>query len=137
MAERYEMDDYSFEEYSDESINLGCVCSWSISDTAQHRPVVDISIPGFTFNSESHQISDKTLYSVMDRLQQGATGTPLARVARASRRIVRAVRRDYDQDSRWKMMPPLAQPRRFGETIELVRQPNQSFRQIVRRLPNP
>jgi hypothetical protein len=85
MAERYERNEYSFEEYSDDSINIGTVCSWSISDVPQHRPVVTVLLEEVHFNSDSQQISDDKLYKLAGRLVQAETGNAVARVARERR----------------------------------------------------
>jgi len=132
MAERYELDEYSSGEYSDESINVGCVCSWSICDVEQHRPVVNVSIADVTFNSHSQKISDKRLYRLADRLQQTETGDPLAHIARG-RRTVRASLRDYEEEGRWASMI-LRPPRRLGERIEIEPIPNETYSLLVRRI---
>ena len=137
MAEVFERDDYSFEEYSDESINVGCVCSWSIQDVAQHRPVVTVFLQEVHFNSDSERISDGQLYKLADRLQQAGTGNAMARLTKRRRPALRASLRDYDQDSQWAMMGSLTPPRRIGERLEREKVPNESLYQAVRRTVLP
>ena len=133
MAERYERDEYSFEEYSNESINIGCVSSWSINDIAQHRPVIDVRLEQVHFNSDVTRISDEKLYRLADRLQQAGTGDPMAQIARG-RRAVRASLRDYEQEALWasRLSGP---PRRIGERIEKEPVPHErAFCLLVRRM---
>jgi hypothetical protein len=132
MAESYEIDEYSFEEYSEESINVSCVCSWSINDVPQHRPVVNIRMPDVNFCSDSARISDEELYTLADRLQQAEMGDPTAHISR-QRRAVRASLRDYDQEELWAGRHGPA--RRFGEIIESQPVPHQPYRFLVRRMP--
>jgi hypothetical protein len=129
MAERYEQDEYSYQEYSDESINVGCVCSWSINDIAQHRPVVNVALPDSRFNSDSGQISDEKLYRLADRLQQAESGDAAAHVAR-KRCAGRASLRDYEQEAWWSIV---RSPRGIGERIELEPVPHETYRRIVIR----
>lgn len=100
MSERYEPDDYSFEHYSDQSIYVGMVCSWSINDIPEHRPVVNILSADLGFNSDKQGISDEELYRLANRLQQAETGDATA-VVRRTRRAVRATLRDYGQEALW------------------------------------
>ena len=101
MAERYEHDEFSFEEYSDDSVNVGCVRSWSINDVPQHRPVVNVVLPESHFNSDSARISDEKLYTLADRLQQAANGNTTARIGKGRRCAARASLRDYEQEAQW------------------------------------
>jgi hypothetical protein len=113
MPETYQRDEYSCEEYSDKSINVSCVCSWSIHDVTQHRPVVTVFVADVHFNSDSQKISDEKLYSLADRLQQAETGNAMAHLTR-ERRVLRASLRDYDQESQRFLCHPLT--RRIGES---------------------
>src|SRR5690348_9096775 len=115
MAEHYEIDEYSFGEYSEESINVACVCSWSINDVPQHRPVINVRMEVVNFHSDSVRIPDEELYALGDRLQQAETGDPTARISR-HRRAVRGSLRDYDQEALWASRHGPA--RQFGEIIE-------------------
>ena len=74
MAERYEQDDYSCEEYSSESINVSYVCSWSINKISDHRPAVNLVVENFRFNSAGTRISDEKLHALVDRLRQAENG---------------------------------------------------------------
>jgi hypothetical protein len=132
MAERYEVDAYSSKGYSDESINVGSVCSWSICDVEQHRPVVNVSIGGTIFNSDSQEISDERLYRLADCLQQTETGDRVAHIARGTR-TVRASLRDYEEEGRWASMT-LRPPRRVGERIELESVPHEKYFQVFKRV---
>jgi hypothetical protein len=132
MAECYEIDEYSFGEYSEESINVGCVCSWSINDVPQHRPVINVRMADVGFYSDSVRISDEELYRLGDRLQQAEIGDPTARMSR-QRRAVRGSLRDYDQEALWALHYGPA--RRFGEIIESQPVPHEAYRFLVRRMP--
>ena len=132
MAERYEINEYSFEEYSEESINVGCVCSWSINDVPQHRPVINVLMEEVRFNSDSVRISDDELYRLADRLQQAENGDPTAHISR-QRRAVRSSLRDYDQEAFWA--DPHTPARRFGEIMESQPVPHEAYRLLVRRMP--
>jgi len=132
MVQRYEIDEYSFEEYSEESINVGCVCSWSINDVPQHRPVINVRMDDVGFYSDSVRISDEELYRLGDRLQQAETGDPTAHISR-QRRAVRGSLRDYDQEALWAHHYGPA--RRLGEIIESQPVPHEVYRLLVRRMP--
>jgi len=129
MAEHYEQDEYSYEEYSDDSINVGCVCGWSINDIARHRPVINIELPDSRFNSESCQISDEKLCRLADRLQQAESGDAAVHVAR-TRSAGRTSLRDYEQEAWWSIV---RSPRRIGQRIELEPVPNETYRRMVIR----
>jgi len=131
MAEHYEVDEYSFEEHSEESINVGSVCSWSINDISRHRPVVQVRIENCHFNSDLAQISDHRLYDLADRLHQAENGDPTARIGR-HRRAVRGSLRDYEQEAWWASM--YNRPaRRIGARLELEPVPNERYCPVLRR----
>jgi hypothetical protein len=94
---------YPDEEYSDETINVGRVSSFSINDVPNARTVVNVFDPdGFRFNSQVKNFSDDRLQQLIDRLLQAESG-PLA-VGHPGRRncfAARAVRtslRDYKEE---------------------------------------
>jgi hypothetical protein len=57
MPETYEQDDYSQRHYADGDLNFGQVSSFSITDVAGFRRVVDVNTPGgLTYNSERDRL---------------------------------------------------------------------------------
>ena len=81
MDERFERDEYSSEEYSDTTINIGCVCSWSINDVPNRRPLVTITTPdGVVLNSDrARWLSDERLHLLAARLRQAAANIQIRR----------------------------------------------------------
>ena len=84
MAERYERDEYSFQEYSENSINVGCACSWSVKDILGRRGTVRLITPdGFVFDSDrATWLSDERLRLFADRLRQVEAGAAASAVRR-------------------------------------------------------
>lgn len=74
-------DMYADEEYSEESINLNRVCSWSINDVPNHRTVVNILLPGgYHFNSDGQRSSIHPLPRLIERMRElESAATPAKR----------------------------------------------------------
>jgi hypothetical protein len=94
---------YADEEYSDESINLNRVCSWSINDVRNDRTVVNILIPGgYHFNSDTQKSSTHPLPRLIERmreLESVATDSEGMEQKPAELRAARAFVRDYDDEA--------------------------------------
>lgn len=97
-------DMYADEEYSDESINLNRVCSWSINDVRNDRTVVNILIPGgYHFNSDKQTSPAHPLPRLIERmreLESAATASESIEQKPVELRAARALVRDYDDEAR-------------------------------------
>jgi hypothetical protein len=110
----YERDEFAHEEYSDQSINMHCVASWSINDAAQRRTVVNVIMPdGTIFNSaEAKWFSEGRLEQLIDCLrliESGGRDKSRTRPILAGTRASRVSLRDYEEESRrvFSLLPPV------------------------------